>query len=318
MFHFNWYRVPGYRSSGVRPGEFRRIACFDVGVLSDSILDSIVDKPIGFGFAVDLSQPRVSHEWELNPDLTKILGAKPVEFMIPAHLRKLGEVLCPFPSNLSLPLANYKSGSHGITQVRTSAEIRFKKVLGALLFAANVWHREFAAAQAKFNNVGDLPPDRNTNKDMGFVALGYAIALAGDYISETERVKSVAETKRLAGLKPFDKTDPSVKPKKRVVPEPMEEAANIHKEQKFIGAARKALKTSMNQSPGSVSVTVPGLRNYGRGQRGRTVRFNDLPPRDTNGRFQAQQQSQQSQKPDGVGEGIASRGRAARGGRGGK
>ncbi len=213
-----------------------------------------------------LVDTRSSRDWEVDASLVALMGEVPIEYQMPNRMAKLGAFVCPFPSNISLQVANYKvCRTDKVCENNTQTQLLLKKILGACLMVANTWHEDFGAALIEVETISDVIKLDDSDQKVGYVALAYAIALCTETISKLEQKKAAAETKRLAGEAPppppFFKEDK----KRRIIPNPKEATEAIHKDTKFVAATRKARRVAYTDSPRNVQVTIAGR---GRGNRG--------------------------------------------------
>lgn len=221
----------------------------------------------------------------MHPDLASILGPNPIAFRMPDRIDKMGRFAFKFPSNVDLMCRNYASCRKGSKLEHLfQAQLLIKRILGALLFTANVNRSGFTAAAIEFDSIFDIKSLPRDDPRLAHVALKYAISLCADFISDVELRKSRAETKRLAGEEPRDIDDPSQKKKTRTIPEPSKQAEVLVKERKFIASANKSRKFQSSSSPGSFRYTVPSS-SIGRPQHRRSFAQRDSQPRDQDGRF---------------------------------
>ena len=263
-------------------------------------LDRVATKPV----FPSLVETRNSRDWEVDSSLVALLGEKPMEYRMPNRVSKLGAFVCPFPSNVSMQVANYKvCRSDKVCENNTQTQLLLKKVLAACLMVANTWYEDFGAAMIELETISDVVKLEDGDQKIGYVALGYAISLCADTISKLEEKKSAAETRRLAGEAPPPAPYFNEDKKRRVIPNPKEAAEAIHKDTKFVAATKKARKIAYGDSPTSLRVTIPGA---GRGRRGNF--------RGRNARTDRTRGEDQSTAEDTAGAtNAAPRGRGARG-----
>jgi hypothetical protein len=141
------------------------------------------------------------------------------------NLAKLGTAQFPFPTNFDIQIKNSTlTRKPGPSKLMLEQQLRWKKLLGPVLFIANLHEQQVFAAAGTIQSLKDQDYVSAFDPKMEGLAIQYTLAFIMDQIASLEEQRRKLEVRGLVGEDPLDDRDASDPSKKRKIIEPVAEA----------------------------------------------------------------------------------------------